>query len=240
VLCQYASLKVIEKEYGPEQVRDMIKYDMDGYLTGRSTEAHYEPPLLYLRPSQGYLHYNKGNVVMYALADYIGEDKINAALEKFVSDYAFQEPPFVTSLEFIDYIKDVTPDSLQYMIYDMFETITLFENKVTEVDFEELESGKYKVNFTVECQKFRADSLGRENEIPINDYIDIAVFSEELNDSTKTEEEIFLQKFKIEENKRVFEFVLDYKPSKVGIDPYYKLIDRHRNDNTKSISSLSS
>lgn len=239
ILAQYSSQQVIKNEYGIEKLRDMIKYDMDGYLTGRSTESHYEPALLYLRPNQGYLHYKKGNVVMYALADYIGEDKINSALKKFVEDYAFQEPPFVTSLEFIEYIKEVTPDSLQYVIYDMFETITLYENKVTDLSYEELDNGKYQVNFTVECQKFRADSLGREEEISINDWIDIAVFSKEVNDSTKKETEIFLQKFKIEENKRDFEFVLDHKPNKVGIDPYFKLIDRHRDDNTKSTAAIS-
>lgn len=238
ILCQYSSLQVIENAYGIEKVRDMIKYDMDRYLSGRSTESHYEPPLLYLRPDQGYLHYQKGNIVMYALADYIGETKINEALKKFATDYAFQEPPFVTSLEFIEYIKDVTPDSLQYMIHDMFETITLYENKVTDVSYEEMENGKFKVNFSVECQKFRADSLGREEEIPVNDYIDIAVFSKEVNDSTKKETEIFLKKFKIKENKRDFEFVLDYKPNKVGIDPYFKLIDRHRDDNTKSTATI--
>jgi hypothetical protein len=239
VLCQYSSLKVIEKEYGIEKVRDFIKYEMDGYLTGRSTESHYEPPLLYLRPDQGYLHYNKGSIVMYALADYIGEDKINEAIREFAKEYAFQEPPFVTSEDFIEYVKDVTPDSLQYLIYDMFETITLYENKISEVSYDELEDGKYKVNFSVECTKFRADSLGREDEIPMNDWIDIAIFSKEVNDSTKKEEEIFLQKFKIEEKNKDFEFIIDHKPSKVGIDPYLKLIDRHRNDNTKSISSLS-
>jgi len=237
ILCQYASLKVIEKEFGIEKVRDFIKYDMDNYLTGRSNEPHYEPPLLYLRPGQGYLHYNKGNIVMYALADYIGEDKINAAVKAFAQDYAFQEPPFVTSEDFIKYLKDVTPDSLQYLIHDMFETITLYENKVTDVSYEEFE-GKYKVNFTVDCNKFRSDSIGREEEIPMNDWIDIAVFSEEINDSTRHEQEIFLQKFKIEENTKKFELIVDYKPSKVGIDPYLKLIDRHRNDNTKSTSTL--
>lgn len=239
ILCQYSSLQVIKKAYGIEKVRDMIKYDMDGYLTGRSGEQHYEPALLYMRPDQGYLHYKKGNVVMYALADYIGEDKINAALKKFISDYAYQEAPFVTSLEFIDYIKEVTPDSLQYMIHDMFETITLYENKITEVKYEEIDSGKYKVNFSVECLKFRSDSLGREVEIPINDYIDIAVFSKEVNDSTKEETEIFFQKFKIEDKNKDFEFLLDHKPSKVGIDPYYKLIDRHKDDNTKSTVIIS-
>ena len=76
-------------------------------------------------------------------------------------------------------------------------------------------------------------------ELKINDWIDIAVFSKETNDSTKKETEIFLQKFKIEDAKHDFEFVIDYKPSKVGIDPYFKLIDRHRKDNTKSTAAIS-
>ena len=45
--------------------------------------------------------------------------------------------------------------------------------------------------------------------------------------------------WKIEENSKDFEFVLDYKPSKVGIDPYFKLIDRHIDDNTKSTATIS-
>ncbi|MCG8411999.1 MAG: ABC transporter permease [Bacteroidales bacterium] len=238
VLCQYSSLKVIEKTYGIEKVRDFIKHEMDSYLSGRSSEAHYEPPLLYLRPNQGYLHYNKGSIVMYALSDYIGEDKLNSAIKKFAEKYAFQEPPFVTSEDFIKYIKEVTPDSLQYLIHDMFETITLYENKVIDVNYSQLDNGKYKVNFSVECQKFRADSLGRENEIAINDWIDIAVFSKETNDSIKKEEEILLKKFKVTQKSNDFEFIVEHKPSKVGIDPYLKLIDRHKEDNTKTISII--
>ncbi|OFX83388.1 MAG: hypothetical protein A2W99_11725 [Bacteroidetes bacterium GWF2_33_16] len=234
ILAQYSSMQVIEKEYGVEKIRDFIKYEMDNYLKGRSGEQHYESPLVYMRPDQGYMHYNKGSVVMYALADYIGTEKINLALKKFVKDYAFQEPPFVTSLDLLRYFKEVTPDSLQYLVEDLFEKIILYENKVTEVTFNETENGKYKVNFSVECKKYEADSLGRENEIQINDWIDVAVFTRELNDSTKKESEIFLKKYKIDNSTKDFELIVDFKPSKVGIDPYYKLIDRHREDNTKS------
>lgn len=235
VLCQYSSFQVIKEEYGIEKVREFIKYEMDGYLTGRSTEPHYEPPLLYLRPSQGYIHYNKGSIVMYALADYIGEEKINKALKEFVNDYAFQEPPFVTSLEFIEYIKDVTPDSLQYLIHDMFETVTLYENKITDASYEQIDSGQYKVKIAVESTKFRSDSLGREEEIPVMDYMDIAIFSKNVNDSIKEEKEIFCKKYKIDAGKKEFQVIVNYEPSKVGIDPYFKLIDRHRNNNTKSL-----
>jgi ABC-2 type transport system permease protein len=47
--------------------------------------------------NQGYLHYNKGALVMDALREYVGEEKLNAALAAFLRDYKFQRPPFVCS-----------------------------------------------------------------------------------------------------------------------------------------------
>src|SRR5436305_13963278 len=47
-----------------------------------------EQPLYRVQPTQGYIHYNKGSLVMYALQDYIGEDKVNHALSEFVKAYA--------------------------------------------------------------------------------------------------------------------------------------------------------
>ena len=39
----------------------------------------------------------------------------------------FQEPPYTTSIEMVDYIKRSYPDSLKYVIKDMFETITFIK-----------------------------------------------------------------------------------------------------------------
>ncbi|MBL0052999.1 MAG: hypothetical protein IPP29_16565 [Bacteroidetes bacterium] len=34
----------------------------------------------------------------------------------------FQPPPYTTSIEMLDYLKKATPDSLKYLIKDMFMT----------------------------------------------------------------------------------------------------------------------
>ena len=64
----------------------------------------------------------------------------------------------------------------------MFETITLYENKTVDASYRKLDSNQYEVTFKVEAHKFRADSLGNEEEIPIQDWIDIAVLSREKID----------------------------------------------------------
>ena len=47
---------------------------------------------------------------------------------------------------------------------------------------------------------------------------------------------IYLEKHKITNQVTELEILVNHKPSKAGIDPLVKLIDRNRNDNTKELS----
>ncbi len=72
---------------------------------------------------------------MYSLRDYLGEDVLNAAIRKYLQKTAFQEPMYTNAIEFVGYLRDATPDSLKYIIKDMFETITIYENYVKELSY---------------------------------------------------------------------------------------------------------
>jgi ABC-2 type transport system permease protein len=169
---------VMEKEYGRDRMRKFLKYELDRYLSSRKYERIKEDPL-YLNENQGYIHYNKGSVVMYGLRDYIGEENLNRVLAKFDADWKFREPPFPISTNFLEYINSATPDSLKYLIDDMFKTITLYSNRAVKATYAELPDGKYKVTINVNAQKFRADEKGMETEQPFDDYIDIGVLAKE-------------------------------------------------------------
>ncbi|MDX5346916.1 MAG: hypothetical protein LPK19_06695, partial [Hymenobacteraceae bacterium] len=129
-MSQYSALMVMKHEYGPEKMKKFLDYEMNSYLVGRTMERKKEMPL-YRVENQGYIHYRKGSVIMYALADYIGEENLNRALKNYIGKVGFQQAPFTNSIEFLGYLKAETPDSLQYLITDMFEKITLYENKAT-------------------------------------------------------------------------------------------------------------
>ena len=45
-MSQYAALMIMEREYGPEQMRRFLKYELDSYLRARSGELIEELPLL--------------------------------------------------------------------------------------------------------------------------------------------------------------------------------------------------
>jgi len=231
-MSQYSALMVMEKEFGKQAMRKFLKYEMNQYLQGRAKEGKKEVPLM-LCENQQYIHYNKGSIIMYALRDYIGEDSLNAALRKYIAKVAYQEPPYTTSLEFIECLKAATPDSLKYIITDMFESITLYENKTSKCSYTKNKEGKYVVKISVESKKMKADSVGKLKDVAIADYIDIGIFGKK-EEGAKAEKELFLKKYKIDKNKMEFEIIVDEEPMSCGIDPYNKLVDRTPDNNRRN------
>jgi len=231
---QYSALMVMKEEYGNDKMKQFMRYEMDRYLRGRSNEENRELPLMFTE-NQAYIHYRKGSVVMYALQDYIGEDNLNGAMRQFAEATEYQEPPYTNTLEFVDYLKAATPDSLSYMIHDMVESITLFSNKTLDAKYKTLPNGKYEVTLDVQVEKFSADSLGKETVIAHDDYIDIGVFSAEIPEGERYGRPILVKRVKITEKLNTFTLVVDEKPATAGIDPNFLLVDRMPEDNVKEL-----
>ncbi|QCR23527.1 M1 family aminopeptidase [Pontibacter sp. SGAir0037] len=235
-MSQYSALMVMKQQYGEEKMNKFLRYELNTYLLGRTSETKKEMPL-YKVENQGYIHYRKGSLVMYALADYIGEDKLNNALQQYIRKVAFQEAPYTNSVEFMQYIRQATPDSLQYLVTDMFENITLYENKTTDAKYTKLDNGKYKVTLTVDAKKFYADSLGTETAAPLHDWVDVGVIARKKIGGHWQDKPLYLKKHKVKSGENKFEFIVDEQPAKAGIDPQNKLIDRNPEDNTKTLSA---
>jgi ABC-2 type transport system permease protein len=233
-LSQYSALMVMQQEFGPAQMKKFLKYELDQYLAGRSGEQKKEVPLL-LAEGQGYIHYNKGSIAMYALQDYIGEERVNEALRSFLTTVRYQEPPYTNSIELLAYLRAVTADSLQYLLEDMFETITLHENRVVQARSSGQPDGAYVVRLEIETRKLRADSLGNETEIPMSDWVDIGVFGAREPGSSGEGKELYLRKHRLQGGATTLEIRVTEKPQRAGVDPYHKLIDRHTNDNVVTV-----
>jgi ABC-2 type transport system permease protein len=224
-LAEYSALKVMEKKYGEENTRKFLRYELDRYLRGRAGEVRHEPPLALVQ-NEPYVWYNKGSLVMFALADYVGEDKVNGALRDFLLKNRYATGPFPDTRGFVQAMRDVTPPELQYMVTDMFESIVLYENKATSAIVTQ-QDGKYKVTLAVETAKRKADGSGNESPMPLNDLIDVGVFSGTKDHLHK----LYMEKKWFNTDKSTVEIVVDQKPTYAGIDPYNKLIDRNPEDN---------
>jgi hypothetical protein len=223
-LAQYTALMVMQHTYGAESMRKFLRFQLDGYLRGRAQEHNQENPLYKVQPYQGYIHYNKGGLVMYALQDYIGEAAVSRALSSFVKAYAFQGPPYSTSLDLISYLKKETPPEYMYLYDDLFENITLYENRAVSAYYIARPDGKYDVHLTTESRNYRADGRGQEHEIPVHDLFDVGV----LDASGRY---LYLQKHLVDRTNMDFTVTVDQPPAQAGIDPLNKMIDRNPDNN---------
>jgi len=227
---EYSSLMTMKsKTDNPMRMREFNKYNHNRYLRGRSGELEKEMPL-YKVENQGYIHYGKGSVILFALQDYIGEENVNKAMRSFLEAYKYSGPPYPTSLDFLEYLEPQVPDSLKYLIDDWFKEITLYDNRLKEATYKALSNGKYEVKLAVESKKIKADSLGNEQFVAIDDWVDIGLFAD------ANEEQLMWQKrVKIDKENMEFTAVVDSIPARAGIDPRQLLIDRVFKDNIKSV-----
>ncbi|MEI5640261.1 MULTISPECIES: ABC transporter permease/M1 family aminopeptidase [unclassified Pseudoalteromonas] len=236
MLSQYSAIMVMKEKYGEHNLRKFLKYELDSYLRGRGSDP-YEERALARTVGQQYIHYNKGSVVMLALHDLLGEQRLNRALREFLDDYRFRTDVFPTTLDFLTYLKDGASEQEQVFIEDQFNAITLYELKLADVEVQEAvqEGELHTMTLTVNAAKKHADGEGNEEEIPLNQEIDIALFSADPNTIQSDETLLYLQKHVITSGENKIELKVKELPKFAGVDPFVKLIDKKTADNIKSL-----
>jgi ABC-2 type transport system permease protein len=247
-LAEYSALQVMAHKYGRDLMHRYLRHELDGYLRGRAGETRHEPPLALVQ-REPYVWYQKGGQILYTLADYIGEDKLNLALHNFLMQYRYAnannqvdasphrndntsasaaiDVPYPDTRMLVDAIRAQTPPELLYLVDDGFNRIVLYDNKAISATSQKTPDGKYKVTLEVQARKVQADGNGAETPVPLADYIEIGVFSGKKDE----EKPLYLKKEKFTEEHKTFVIVVDQPPTLAGIDPYNKLIDRNADDN---------
>lgn len=229
-LCQYMMERLIEKKFGDKIGRDYRKREMAYYLSHRKKDIEGEKPLAQSSVQQSYIGYKKSTVAMYALQDYIGEDSVGKALGRIVEKYGYRIDTFAMASNLVDEFYKVSPDSMKYLVDDLFNKITLYENNITGATYKKLDNNSYLVDLEIMTAKFYADSVGNQFEAPLNDYIYVGLLNED-------EEAYYYEKHLFTENTNSLQIVTDQIPAKAGIDPYYVLIDRNLEDNICEVNN---
>jgi aminopeptidase N len=214
---------VTEKVLGPAEARRVYDYQMNRYLQRRG-ETGSDAPLLEV-DDLPHVSYGKGAVAMYTLREQIGAEAVNGALRRFLEKYRGSGPPYPTSLDLYAELRAVTPPALHSLLTDLFETMTLWDVKTQSAAARRLRDGKYEVTLEVMAQKLRADATGVETATPMNDFVEVGIFAPGKNDP------IYLTRHRIRSGQQTLRIIVPQEPSRAGLDPYRKLIERERGDN---------
>ncbi|WP_026898227.1 ABC transporter permease/M1 family aminopeptidase [Daejeonella oryzae] len=221
-LSVYSGMQVLEKEYGMGHLQQYVNYLHSSYEMPRTLAT-----ASLIRANESFLYYRKGGLAMYALSKYIGKEKVNNALRILLQKHQSGELPLPTTLDLFQEIKQVTPDSLNYLLQDLFMKNTYWRLKTKQIAAKQIKAGNWQVTLKVHAQKVVVDSTGAEFDMPMNDLLEIGLYVENkgLNDP------LYLQMHRIRSGEQTIKVNVPRQPDRGGIDPNSLMIDIRTDDN---------
>jgi aminopeptidase N len=194
--------------------------------------SYYEMPRVLSTPSllqanESFLYYRKGGLAMYALSKYIGKEKVNAALRNMLQKRESGELPLPTTLNLFNELQTVTPDSLHYLLSDLFKQNTYWRLKTKSIAATKSNDGNWNVTLKVEAQKSVMDLSGKETDFPMNDWLEIGLYEEVKGHSRP----MYLKMHRIRTGEQTIAITVPRRPDSGGIDPNNLMIDLRLEDN---------
>lgn len=221
-LAVYGGMQVLENTYGKHHAQQYVNFLHSFYEMPRTLAT---PSLL--QANETFLYYRKGGLAMWDMSKYLGKEKVNGALRAMLQKHRSGELPLLTTLDLYREVETVTPDSLSYLLTDLFKTNTYWRLKTKQFAAEQTESGSWQVTLKLDAQKVITDSTGAEKEIPMKDWLEVGIYEE--GDASK--EPLYLQMHRIHSGEQFIKVTVPRKPQRGGIDPNYLMIDLRRDDN---------
>ncbi|HEX2166536.1 MAG TPA: hypothetical protein VHG09_04800 [Longimicrobiales bacterium] len=223
-LAWYYAMRVVE-ETQPQQLHALLRF---------MREPHVYPPIRrgepLLRGVDPYMAYRRGPFALHALSEYAGEDAVNRALRSLLAKHDAEGAPLATTLDLYRELQAVTPDSLRYLLHDLFEVNTFWHLQTDGVTAEQTEDGTWEVTLDVQARKVVVDSAGVETEVPMDEWIEIGVFAPAVDGAAELSEPLYVQKHRIRSGAQTVRVTVPRRPLLAGIDPYHVLDWEERGD----------
>ncbi|KUG08114.1 ABC transporter permease/M1 family aminopeptidase [Solirubrum puertoriconensis] len=228
-LAWYSAMGVVEDALGAEHLGRLLRMMRREYISPRP-EA--DVPLL--RETDHFGVYRKGPFAMYALREYLGPAPVNAALQRLFKQYSGGRAPLPTSLHLYRELQANTPDSLRYLLHDLFAQNTFWELSAERVEAKPIAGGRWQVAIGVRARKLSVSETGAEKALPMNDVVEIGAYAPAPGDLRG--EELYRGWHRIRAGRQTIIVTVPRKPGKAGIDPRYLLIDGNLDDNLRALA----
>jgi aminopeptidase N len=228
----FTGMQVLAEKYSNEHLQRYLTEIRKTYEVPRTKAA---VPLL--RASDQYQGYRKGPFALYALSKYISKEQVNSALKSLLAKHGSGKPPLPTTLNLYRELKAITPDTLQYLLHDLFEVNTYWDLKTDNVTAQQTKDGNWLVTLEVQARKDVTDEMGNETLVPMNDWIEIGVFTTPEK-GKGLDKVLYRQKHRLRTGRQTITLTVPQRPTRAGIDPNNLLIDLKMNDNSKEVKII--
>ena len=231
-LAWYYAIKVVQHTKGEEQLRRLMSFMREPNPIAPIRRG--EPLLRGLDP---YMSYRRGPFALYALSEYIGEDRVNTALRRLYESHRPADAPPATTLDLYRELQAVTPDSMRYLLHDLFEVNTYWQLRTERVAAEQTGDSTWQVTLDVRARKVVFDSAGVETEVPMNELIEIGIFAPNEN-AAELAKPLYMQTQRIRSGAQTITVTVRGRPELAGIDPHHLLDweEREDDDNVDAVT----
>ncbi|MRG44828.1 hypothetical protein GFS24_06865 [Chitinophaga sp. SYP-B3965] len=135
-LANYSEAIMTEQLQGKDWLRDYHLIEHNVYISSRGNK---ETPLKDSR-TEGYVHYQKGSIVMQAMMVEIGTDTINAALRSLLNMHTR-----ATTNDLLSAFYAAATPYQKELIHRWWETLFLYDFSLGKASMKQLPSGEYEV-----------------------------------------------------------------------------------------------
>jgi ABC-2 type transport system permease protein len=94
-----------------------------------------------------------------------------------LAQHAFKGAPYPNTTDFLALLRARVRPQDQQVVTDLFDRIALLDLKAGDATARKLPNGKYEVKVAVSARKFYADGAGKETEVPMDEQVELGVFS---------------------------------------------------------------
>jgi hypothetical protein len=217
-LAWYTGMHVVRESRGDEQLHRLLAFMR---LPEPIRPIRRGEPLL--RAMDPYMAYRRGPFAMWALSEYVGEERINGALRRLIEKHERPGAPRVTTLDLHRELKAATPPTLQYLLHDLFEVNTFWRFETERAAAVPTKAGTWQVTLDVEARKVVYSETGVESAIPMDELVEIGVFADAAEGRGELSEPLYLEKHRVRSGKQTITVTVARKPALAGIDPYHLL-----------------
>jgi hypothetical protein len=228
----YAAMGVVEKTYGREHLERLRRF-----FRQPSPIPPIRQSVPLLRAMDPYAAYRKGPFALYALSEYMGRERVDLAWRRLIEKHRAGAPPLATSLGLYRELQVATPDSLRYLLHDLFAANTFWELETERATARRTAAGAWRVTLRVKVRKVTVDPAGKETEVPMDEWIQVGVFAPSGRQGPDFGETLYLRGHRIRSGRQTITVTVPKKPSDAGIDPYLLLIDLERFDNVEEVEA---
>jgi ABC-2 type transport system permease protein len=231
-LAWYFSMQMVKETRGEDQLRGLMRFMREPYPHRPIRRG--EPLLRALDP---YLSYRKGPFAMQALSEYLGAHRVNGAIRRLIEAHDAPGAPGATTLDLYRELQAVTPDSLRYLLHDLFEVNAYWELETTRAAARPAEGGAWQVTLEVRARKLVYDTAGVRSEMAMNEWLPVGVFAPAPDGAAELSAPLYLRMHRIRSGAQTITTTVPRRPELAGIDPFH-LLDLEEGEDDDNVAGV--